>query len=224
MYEVYKHTSPSGRSYIGYTRRGWRTRLLEHKTNKKVSLLSRAIKKYGLENIKTEILGTFQSEFVAGHFESDMIKKYKTRQPNGYNISSGGVGNTNWSDEQKQRLSDTFNTVGNDGLTVSQRSAIKIVKTRAEIQSNGFTIDQQNGYDSNKTMKATIAKNGKTVFENRNDKISKTRKQNGTAKGKNNPMYGKIQEQINCPHCGKIGDKPNMTRWHLDNCKQKDSK
>lgn len=24
---------------------------------------------------------------------------------------------------------------------------------------------------------------------------------------------------VTCPHCGKIGDKSNMTRWHFDNCR-----
>lgn len=25
---------------------------------------------------------------------------------------------------------------------------------------------------------------------------------------------------ITCPHCGKVGDKRNMVRWHFDNCKE----
>lgn len=32
-------------------------------------------------------------------------------------------------------------------------------------------------------------------------------------------MVGKIKEEIVCPHCGKSGGKPAMTRWHFDNCK-----
>lgn len=28
-------------------------------------------------------------------------------------------------------------------------------------------------------------------------------------------------KKIECNHCGKIGRKPAMTRWHLDNCKRK---
>jgi hypothetical protein len=54
--------------------------------------------------------------------------------------------------------------------------------------------------------------------------------------GKNNPNYGrkhsdiakeKIRQTrlnaktIACPHCHKIGDPPNMARWHFDNCKHK---
>ena len=33
----------------------------------------------------------------------------------------------------------------------------------------------------------------------------------------------KPHEIVRCSHCGKEGIKPNMTRWHFDNCKQKDA-
>jgi hypothetical protein len=26
---------------------------------------------------------------------------------------------------------------------------------------------------------------------------------------------------VSCPHCNKSGSKGTMTRWHFDNCKQK---
>ncbi len=35
-----------------------------------------------------------------------------------------------------------------------------------------------------------------------------------------NSMVGRIKEEIVCPHCGKSGGKPAMTRWHFDNCKK----
>jgi len=33
---------------------------------------------------------------------------------------------------------------------------------------------------------------------------------------------GVSQEQVQCPHCGKIGGKSLMARWHFDNCKYKE--
>ena len=47
--------------------------------------------------------------------------------------------------------------------------------------------------------------------------------------GEKHPMFGKknpkssevIKAKIQCPHCNKIGNVPNMKRWHFDNCKQK---
>jgi group I intron endonuclease len=58
-------------------------------------------------------------------------------------------------------------------------------------------------------------------------------------KGENNPMFDKEhtpeaklkmreaklgvpQEQVECPHCGKIGGKNLMSRYHFDNCKYKE--
>ena len=35
---------------------------------------------------------------------------------------------------------------------------------------------------------------------------------------------GRVFDKITCPHCGKIGAGPNMTRYHLDNCKLKVAK
>jgi hypothetical protein len=47
--------------------------------------------------------------------------------------------------------------------------------------------------------------------------------------GEKHPMFGKknpksseaMKATIHCPHCNKIGNVPNMKRWHFDNCKQK---
>jgi len=33
----------------------------------------------------------------------------------------------------------------------------------------------------------------------------------------------KPHEIVKCPHCDKSGIKPNMTRWHFDNCKQRET-
>ena len=32
---------------------------------------------------------------------------------------------------------------------------------------------------------------------------------------------GRSQETVECPHCGKVGGRPSMARWHFDNCKEK---
>lgn len=31
----------------------------------------------------------------------------------------------------------------------------------------------------------------------------------------------KLREKVECPHCKKLGPKPQMGRWHFDNCKEK---
>lgn len=47
--------------------------------------------------------------------------------------------------------------------------------------------------------------------------------------GENHPMFGKknpnlslkCKEVVTCPHCGKIGQRSGMYRWHFNNCKLK---
>lgn len=41
-------------------------------------------------------------------------------------------------------------------------------------------------------------------------------------KGSDNPFYGKHPQKYKCPHCGTEASKGNLTKWHNDNCKQKE--
>ena len=41
-------------------------------------------------------------------------------------------------------------------------------------------------------------------------------------KGELNPFYGKHPQKYKCVHCVKEVSKNNLTRWHNDNCKQKE--
>lgn len=44
-----------------------------------------------------------------------------------------------------------------------------------------------------------------------------TRKKVNTHNGRTN--YSKVQLEVECPHCHKLGKGPNMTRYHFDKCK-----
>ena len=88
-YTVYKHTSPSGKVYIGITSidpaKRWKQ---GYSHNKHFSM---AIKKYGWENIKSEIIASGLTKNEACEMEIFLIKQYKsTDQSLGYNISTGG--------------------------------------------------------------------------------------------------------------------------------------
>ena len=88
-YTVYKHTSPSGKVYIGITSidpaKRWKQ---GYSHNKHFSM---AIKKYGWENIKSEIIASGLTKNEACEMEIFLIKQYKSTDQNlGYNISTGG--------------------------------------------------------------------------------------------------------------------------------------
>ena len=110
MYVVYKHTSPSGKVYIGITGREnvnlrW-CNGLGYSGNR---YFIAAIKKYGWNNFNHEILKSGLTFDEACDFEIKFIAEYKANNPKyGYNISSGGYcGNsgTHHSEESKRKIS-----------------------------------------------------------------------------------------------------------------------
>lgn len=90
-FKVYKHTSPSGKCYIGITRQEVSKRWKNGKGYDACIAFARAIKKYGWCNIKHEILFDGLSKDEACRIEAALIEKYHSNDPShGYNITSGG--------------------------------------------------------------------------------------------------------------------------------------
>jgi len=93
IYCVYKHTSPSGKAYIGQTN-NYKRRESEHRNHSRVECRSfqNAIKKYGWDNFKHEILKENLNLEEANYWEIKLINDLKTFSPNGYNLKGGGNG------------------------------------------------------------------------------------------------------------------------------------
>ena len=126
IYLIYKHTSPSGKSYIGQTKNP-RKRYLEHQRSSSCIAFAAAIKKYGgLDNFTYEILEENLSIEKANEQEQFYIHKYDTFYPNGYNLTTGGsncirseetrrkLGYPK-TEEHKQKLSDNSPNKGKPG-------------------------------------------------------------------------------------------------------------
>lgn len=106
-YCVYKHTSPSGKCYIGitclnpirrwgrYGQKYWECKKFYH-----------AILKYGWDNFQHEILYTDLSEMEAKNIEIQLIAFYKNLGIS-YNISNGGDGCSKpTSEETRKKISN----------------------------------------------------------------------------------------------------------------------
>lgn len=90
VYLVYKHTSPSGKSYIGMTK-NLKQRNAAHKIpSSKCAAFSNAIKKYGWDNFTHEILLQGLTLEEANQMEEQLICEHDTMVPNGYNLRTGG--------------------------------------------------------------------------------------------------------------------------------------
>lgn len=90
---LYKAESPSGKIYIGITQETLCSRISKHLyTSKKSNTkFSKAIRKYGINNIKFSIILEDLELDAALLLEKEYIKKYNTFK-NGYNSTLGGEG------------------------------------------------------------------------------------------------------------------------------------
>lgn len=108
-YTVYKHTTPTGKVYIGITCRSVKKRWQNGRgyTYSHNYHFEQAIKKYGWENIKHEILAQHLTKEQAESKEVELIKEYDATNPErGYNIRSGGDAGSKLSEETKRKLSE----------------------------------------------------------------------------------------------------------------------
>ena len=88
---VYKITNLlNNKIYIGITN-SYKRRFREHSNIKDPkSLIAKAIQKYGKENFSFEVLYRGLSIEESCEKEIELIKKFNSLTPNGYNISKGG--------------------------------------------------------------------------------------------------------------------------------------
>jgi len=100
--------------YIGYTSKSLSERIYGH--NKKANnskeksfnqAFKLALRKYGVDNFLCEELFTCDTKDEACQLEIDMIKKYNSITPNGYNMTLGGEGGIP-NEEVKKKISETL--------------------------------------------------------------------------------------------------------------------
>jgi group I intron endonuclease len=107
---IYILTSPSGKSYVGQTRKELSKRLRQHcKSNSRCSALVNAIKKYGgvyrdgeIENFDLDFFEVPDDEL--DRYEVLCIECLETLAPGGYNLTTGGEGGSP-SDETRAKIS-----------------------------------------------------------------------------------------------------------------------
>lgn len=109
-FTVYKHTVPNGKIYIGITSKNPLKRWKNGNGYKYNLHFYRAIKKYGWDNIKHEILFSGLTKDEACRKEIELIAEYKSNdQKYGYNHATGGEINQGFhftlSEEDKQKIS-----------------------------------------------------------------------------------------------------------------------
>lgn len=90
-YKVYKHTSPSKKTYIGITKERPERRWRNGRGYYQQKVFTNAINKYGWDNFKHEILYNNLTKEEAEQKEIELIAYYKSNQSEyGYNVDNGG--------------------------------------------------------------------------------------------------------------------------------------
>lgn len=115
---IYKLVFPNGKGYVGQTvRERLSDRLRAHKNRAKANTknhcraLCAAIRKYGWENVKHEVLfnGPVLNDDL-DYMETLAIQENNTLSPNGYNLTKGGDVNPIHAEGVRERLSATCST------------------------------------------------------------------------------------------------------------------
>lgn len=111
---VYKATFPDGKSYVGVTCKSLKRRITQHRSDAKRGSYYRfheALRVYGLDSPKWEILSEEMSFDCAKDKEMEFIKKFKTKE-NGFNSTYGGQGTLRgrMSDSQRMGLAEKRGT------------------------------------------------------------------------------------------------------------------
>lgn len=109
-YKVYKHVFPNGKVYVGITSQPLNCRWRSGKGYKNNIYLTRAIEKYGWDNVQHLVLKGDFTKDEANAKEKELIQKYQSNNPEfGYNITSGGDGQLGHShqlsEESKKKIS-----------------------------------------------------------------------------------------------------------------------
>lgn len=128
-YCVYKHTSPSGKVYIGITCMKPETRWANGK-GYRTQMFYRAIQKYGWQNFEHQILFNGLSKDEAERKEVELISLYQSNDgEHGYNVDNGGCSCGSHSEATRKKLS--VNMIGdkrNKGRVHTEEARINMSK------------------------------------------------------------------------------------------------
>ena len=152
MIEIYLCTNRiTGKVYVGQTCRSVRKRWREHVTSAlahskyECRVLACAIRKYGADAFDVTVLQAVSTVEEANIAEVEWIDELNCRAPNGYNITPGGVGNRNWTEEQKLARSQLMKKLWEERrdvyLSGVRRSAAEVpIEKRREMQRKAIEV------------------------------------------------------------------------------------
>lgn len=163
MWCVYRHIAPSGKMYVGITSQRLSKRWNNGKGYKKNKYFTRAIDKYGWDNINHEVLMDNLTQEQASLAEKIFIGYWDLTNPNkGYNLEAGGRDGYSVTDESKRKMSES-----KMGLYVGKKNPM---------------YGKRHTDESKRKMSESLK--GRVITDEWRQHISKA------MRGEGNPMYG----------------------------------
>jgi len=192
---VYKHTSPSGKSYIGLTK-NLTKRNSKHRRDNGCIAFHTAIQKYGWGSFTHEILAENLSLKEANDWEKFFIKIGNTLAPNGYNLKDGGNSFTH-SAETRAKISHSLkgkkaSLETRAKISVVQRGKVNSPETKAKMSASqkGKKRSAEANINNSNAQKGKVSpKKGKPLSDEQKAKMS------ATMKGRVSPNKGKTASE-----------------------------
>lgn len=185
MYIVYMHTCPNGKKYIGITGQSAERRWQKGKGYAYGSndYFYNAIKKYGWDNIKHDIIFRNLTKEEAEEKEKMLISKYNTTDRNfGYNRENGGSSFGKHSEEYKKRMSNMQKEIWKN--SPERRIAMSKLRTGTHLSEE----------TKEKLRQANLGKKySKEVVEKRASKMRGTKRPEVSARMKEYWKIGKVK-------------------------------
>jgi group I intron endonuclease len=175
---VYKHTSPTGKVYIGITRQDPQKRWGNGRSYASNEHFSNAIRSHGWNNFKHEVLYSNLSEQEAKLKEIELIALYDSTNPNkGYNITLGGESGFGYHHTQraKQKISNAMK--GRPSPMKGKKHSEEVKRRISETNKN---MQKRNGFHLSEETKKKIGEANKGIpkpkSEEHKQKIAETKR------------------------------------------------
>ena len=160
-------------------------------------LINRHIKKYGLQDMKYEILVIADEQYILDLERRYVTDEFIAANPDCLNLCKGGLGG------------NLGKIPWNKGVPADPARIQKMVKAREG--KPGHRLGIKMSQETKNKIKMAKANRPKPI-------LSDAGRQAIIAAAR-----GRKHTLITCPHCGKTGGATAMPRWHFDNCKTKDT-
>jgi hypothetical protein len=198
MYTVYKTTNLlNNKIYIGV-----------HKTENIYDnylgsglILKQALKLYGRENFKKEILFCFDNLVDAYAKEKELVNQEFVLREDTYNVTVGGSVSINWDKERKETHAKNISG-SNHPMFGKKHKPETIEKIRQKGYGRKHSEEFKKAMSERLTGMPSVLK-GRPQSKESNEKRSAAHK---------------TLAKITCPHCNKTVSPQNGKRWHFNNC------